>query len=125
MQTDWKDIAQFFGLLLLSGYYQVFTENDYWSTSEDTTVPIASTAKSRKKFKGIKRNFHLMDNAFLQPGDKLDKIESIYDEMNKKFIHFGLFHKLLSIDKSMVQYYGHHSSKMFIRGKPIPFGYKI
>ena len=31
----------------------------------------------------------------------------------------------LDIDKSMVPNYGHHSSKQFIRGKPIQFGFEI
>ena len=30
----------------------------------------------------------------------------------------------LSIDEQMVPYFGRHSAKMFIRGKPIRFGYK-
>ncbi|XP_066958591.1 piggyBac transposable element-derived protein 3-like [Macrobrachium rosenbergii] len=29
------------------------------------------------------------------------------------------------MDESMVPYYGQHSAKMFIQGKPIKFGYKI
>ena len=37
----------------------------------------------------------------------------------------GVFHDKLSIDESMVPYYGRHSAKMFIRGKPIRFGFKI
>jgi len=32
---------------------------------------------------------------------------------------------LLSIDESMVPYFGRHSCKQFIRGKPIRFGYKL
>lgn len=31
----------------------------------------------------------------------------------------------VSIDESMVPYYGHHSTKQHIHGKPIRFGYKI
>ena len=31
----------------------------------------------------------------------------------------------MSIDESMVPYYGRHSSKQFIRGKPIRFGFKV
>ncbi|KRY39084.1 PiggyBac transposable element-derived protein 3 [Trichinella spiralis] len=42
-----------------------------------------------------------------------------------KHRQFGIFHEQLSIDEGMVPYYGHHSCKMFIRGKPIRFGYKI
>ena len=30
-----------------------------------------------------------------------------------------------SIDEIMVPYYGRHSSKQYIRGKPIRFGYKV
>ena len=36
-----------------------------------------------------------------------------------------MFHTQLSIDESMVPYYGCHSCKQFIRGKPIRFGYKM
>ncbi|KRY22679.1 PiggyBac transposable element-derived protein 3 [Trichinella patagoniensis] len=42
-----------------------------------------------------------------------------------KHRQFGIFHEKLSIDEGMVPYYGHHTCKMFIRGKPIRFGYKI
>ncbi|XP_066943510.1 piggyBac transposable element-derived protein 3-like [Macrobrachium rosenbergii] len=31
----------------------------------------------------------------------------------------------LSVDESMVPYYGRHSAKMFIQGMPLRFGYKI
>ena len=38
---------------------------------------------------------------------------------------YGIFYENLSIDESMVPYFGRHSCKQFIRGKPIRFGYKI
>ena len=44
--------------------------------------------------------------------------------MNASLQQFGLFEKDLSIDKQMVPYFGRNSAKMFIRGKPIRFGYK-
>ena len=36
-----------------------------------------------------------------------------------------VFHELLSVDESMVPYFGKHRAKMYIKGKPIRFGYKI
>ena len=30
-----------------------------------------------------------------------------------------------SIDETMVSYFGRHSAKQFIRGKPVRFGYKV
>ena len=35
-----------------------------------------------------------------------------------------MFAKDLTIDEQMAPYFGKHSEKMFIRGKPIKFGYK-
>ncbi|KRX27638.1 PiggyBac transposable element-derived protein 3 [Trichinella nelsoni] len=90
-------LMQFFGLILLSGCHLVPSENHFWSTADDVCVSIVPRVMSRNKFKNVKRYFHL----------------------------FGVYQEKLSIDESMVPYYGHHSSKMFIRGKPIRFGQKI
>jgi hypothetical protein len=124
--TDDADIAHFPGLFLLSGYHTLNSENDYWSTlREDLDIPIVPTLMSRQKLGNIKSTFHVMDNATLQEGDKLGKSRPIYDVLRSGVQRYGVFHKLLRIDKSMVPYYAHHSCKMFIRAKPICFGYKI
>ena len=52
-------------------------------------------------------------------------MEPLYDLLNKKIQQFGIVHEDLSIDDSMVLYYGRHSCKHFIRAKPIRFGYKL
>lgn len=54
----------------------------------------------------------------------MSKIAPVYSLLNKNLLQFGIFHELFSIDESMIPYYGRHSAKMFIRGKPIRFGYK-
>ena len=36
-----------------------------------------------------------------------------------------MVHEDLSIDESMVPYFGRHSCKQFIRAKPVRFGYKL
>lgn len=120
-----NDILQFFGLLLLSGYHSVPTEDMYWSSAEDTCVPIVPTVMPRTRFRNIKKFFHVMDNNKLEKGDKLGKISPIYKELSKNLQQFGIWHEKLSIDESMVPYYGRHSCKMFIRGKPIRFGFKV
>jgi len=45
--------------------------------------------------------------------------------VNAKLQQFGVFSRFLSIDEEMVPYFGHHSAKMFIRSKPVRFGYKL
>lgn len=55
----------------------------------------------------------------------LTQFRPLYDIMNKKFIKFGIWKKKLSIDELTIPYFAHHSCKIFIRGKPIRFGYKL
>ena len=55
----------------------------------------------------------------------MSKIAPLYEMLNRNLIQFGIFNKLLSVDKSMIPYFGRHSAKMFIRGKLICFDFKI
>ncbi|KAF5281922.1 hypothetical protein FQR65_LT14448 [Abscondita terminalis] len=119
-----EDIRQFLGLLLISGYHNVPSEDDYWSTAEDMQVPIFSSTMSREKFRSIKRHIHLADNTNLG-SSKVAKVAQLYEKLNSNFQQFGTFHQLLSIDEAMIPYHGHHSAKMFIKNKPVRFGFKI
>ena len=119
------EIRVFLGILLLSGYHKLPEERHYWSTQPDLGVPIVASAMTRNRFQALKSVIHFADNNNLQEGNKLAKIEPIYTLLNENLKKYGIFHQMLSVDESMVPYYGRHSAKMFIRGKPIRFGYKI
>ena len=79
---------------------------------------------SRKSFEDIKKLIHFVDNNNLPAGDGLAKFQSLQDRLNASLQQFGVFAKDLAIDEQMVPYFGRHSAKMFIRGRPIRFGYK-
>ncbi|CAH2101337.1 unnamed protein product [Euphydryas editha] len=80
---------------------------------------------SRNRFREIKRNLHLVDKKDAPHTlDKMFKVRKLCDILIKKFNQWGVFHENLSIDESMVKYFGHHPAKQFIRGKPIRYGYK-
>ena len=72
------------------------------------------------------RYFHAADNFSLDQEDKFAKIRPFLDIVNKKFLSFGSVfgYDNISIDESMVPYYGRDPVKQFIRGKPIRWGYK-
>ena len=125
VKTNREEISQFLGILLLSGYHQVPREEWYWSTAPDIAVPIVPTVMSRQRFRDLKSCFHLVNNQELPAGDKLAKVRPLYEALLKQLQQFGVFTHDLSIDESMVPYYGHHSAKMYIKGKPIRFGFKI
>ena len=45
--------------------------------------------------------------------------------LNCNLVQFDIFHEVLSVDESMVPYFGRRSAKMFIKEKRSCFGYKI
>ena len=67
--------------------------------------------------------FHVADNANLTEGDKYAKVRPL--KLNPLFMTFFPLQKELSVDESMIPYYGKHSLKQHIHGKPIQFGYKM
>ena len=71
---------------------------------------------ARNRFTEIKKYLHL--------ADKLSKMAHMYKLLNAQLTQFGVSSEL-SIDESLVPYYGRHSCKMFITGKPIRFSYKL
>lgn len=120
-----QDLDKFISIMLLTGYHSLPRERLCWNKDEDIKVPFVAEQMSRSRFSEIKKYIHLADNDKIVPGDKLYKVRSFISALNTRFQQFGVFSKYLSIDEEMVPYFGHHSAKMFLRGKPIRFGYKL
>lgn len=123
--VDRNEICRLLGILLLSGYHSLPNETDYWSNQPDLGVSVVSQSLSKNRYMAMKRNLHLADNQNLQAGNKAAKVQPFYDLLNNNLTKFGVWHENLSIDESMVPYFGRSSLKMFIRGKPIRFGFKL
>jgi DNA excision repair protein ERCC-6 len=119
------DIEIFLGILLLSGYHTVPSERDYWANDPDLNVPIVATAMSRDRYLKIKKYLHVANNQKLEVGNKVAKVSRLYEMLNASLLQVGIFHHHLAADESMLPYFGKHSGKMFIRGKPIRFGFKL
>ena len=124
-KTTSEEIKRFLGILLLSGYHSVPHEDHFWSNSPDLGVRIVSETMSNKRYHTIKKYLHLADNQNLPSGDKVAKVSPLYQLLNDNLVQFGVWHTDLSIDESMVPYFGRHGIKMFIKGKPIRFGFKL
>lgn len=111
-------------MLVLCGYHKLPRSDLYWSKAEDLSVPLVANKMSRAKFRLIKRYIHACDSQKLEMGDKMAKVRPLFRLFNSSLQQFGIFSKNLSVDEQMVPYFGRHNCKMFIRGKPIRFGYK-
>ena len=123
--TNNQDMKTFLAILLLSGYSALPRRRMYWEKSCDVRNEAVSSAMSRKRFEDHFRYLHLNDNACINRSDKLAKIRNFLVMINERCLVYFPVSRNLSIDESMIPYYGHHSSKQFIRGKPIRFGFKL
>ena len=114
----------FVAIILLSAYNAIPRQRQYWSQDDDLACPAVSRNKTRNRFEEIKRFLHFAGNDCLPKGNKMPKIRSLQEVVNASLQQFGVFAEDLSVDEQMVPYFGSHLCKIFIRGKPIRFGYK-
>ena len=119
------ELKSFMAILLLSGYVVLPRRSMYWEHSEDTHNPVVSSLMSRNRFDSIMQNLHLADNMNLDQSDKFAKVRDIINHMNDSCLKNFLPQETISIDESMIPYFGRHGAKQYIHGKPIKFGYKM
>ena len=77
-----------------------------------------------KNFKLVKKYIHFNDNAKVDSSDNVFKLRPIIRALNINFKKFGIFEKNISVDEQMVPYTGKHSIRMFMKNKPVRFGFK-
>lgn len=118
------EMYTFIGILLLSGYVSLPRRRMFWENSEDVHNNLVSNSMRRNRFEEIFSNLHAADNGNLPVNDKYGKLRYLIDALNIQFLRFAPIQKNVSIDESMIPYYGRHGCKQFIRGKPVRFGYK-
>ena len=79
----------------------------------------------RDRFQQIMRFVHCSDNNNIDKEDKMFKLRPLMNVLKDKYLKHFVPEQELDYDESMIEYYGRHSCKQFIRGKPIRFGYKV
>ena len=122
-----EELKVYVGILLLTGYMTPKNMRMFWETKTDVHNELVSTAMRRNRFFEIHKYLHLCDSNNLPDNDKFAKVSEYYQKLNESF--YQNFKKILSnkvsIDETMVPYFGRHSCKQHIHGKPLRFGYKL
>lgn len=119
------ELKVFIGIMLISGYNVVSDRDDYWTNKSDMHNDLISTAMSRNRFKQISRFIHFTEQTDVDPHDKMWKLRPLTNCLNQNFLRNFHPEQDLSYDESMIAYFGRHSCKQFIKGKPLRFGYKV
>lgn len=120
-----EEIKCVVGILILSGYDAKPGRRFYWDSKPDMANPMVKNAMRRNRFDQVLQFLHLADNSFPDLKDKAWKIRPLMDKLNETFLEHFTPEEEINFDESMVKYFGRHSCKQFIRGKPIRFGFKM
>ncbi|KAJ4940010.1 hypothetical protein JOQ06_029441 [Pogonophryne albipinna] len=116
-----EEVLTFYGILTPLG--TALFQEDTWPLDSDVHNESISDAMQRNRFDEIMASLHVVDNTKITD-DPFFKVRPIFSELNQSYKVMP-FQEWLSVDESMIRYYGRHGCKQFIRGKPIRFGYKL
>ncbi|XP_045101311.1 piggyBac transposable element-derived protein 3-like [Portunus trituberculatus] len=120
------EMKTFIGILLVSGYCCIPRHRLYWQRQPDVYNELIADSMRRDRFDEIMKYFHAADNTKLPKKDKYGKVSPLMEILNGNFLKYGeVFGPInISIDESMIPYFGRYPTKQFIRGKPVRWGHK-
>jgi DNA excision repair protein ERCC-6 len=127
LNLTFDEVKVYIAVLLLTGYLTPKYLRMFWETKDDAHNGLIANSIRRNRFFEIHKYLHLCDNMNLPTADKFGKVREYFKLLNSKFIenfkYVASTH--ISVDETMVPYYGRHSTKQHIHGKPLRFGYKV
>lgn len=109
----------------MSGYNILPGKFFFWDSASDMRNEFVADSMRRERFITIMKFMHWADNTQMSSTDKVWKIRPVIDMLQAKFLENFVPTEHMNYDESMIKYYGRHSLKQFIKGKPIRFGYKV
>ena len=124
-KIDSNEMRSLLAVLLLSGYILYARHSMYWEMCLDSRNTIVASLFTRNRFLNVLEYHHLADNNNLNPSDKFSEVNPLLRMMNESCLENFIPEKNISIDESMVPYYGRHGCKQYIQNKPVKFGYKL
>ena len=80
---------------------------------------------ARNRFDEILKHLQLADNTSLDPNGKFSKVQPLLNKLNEQCLSNHLPEQTVSIDESMVSFFGRYGCKQFMKNKPVKFGYKL
>ncbi len=118
-----NELIVFLGGLMMSGYVPLPNKRLYWDRDDDVPKLLSNSIRCNR-FEAILHAIHMNDNSKIDQNDRLYKLRPFIELIENRFLEHAPAEEYLSIDESMIPYYGRHYAKQFIRGKPIRFGFK-
>lgn len=115
----------FLGILITTIVNSRKHERDYWSSNTMLHHKRIAAVMTRDEFLKIKNKLKLSKSSDFDSKDRVWKIRKVFELLRKNLKQFGYFSSILSIDESMIKFFGRSIIKQFMRNKPIKFGLKM
>lgn len=123
--TNKNEIKIFWGLTLLMGFVKKPSVAQYWSTNELISTPLFGKVMSRNRYQELMRYLHFADNTDnSNSDDKLKKLRPYYDAVVTSFSQALLPGEHISIDESLIRFFGRLSFKTYMGKKSAKYGMK-
>ena len=99
----------------------------FWEEAPDVQHHLVKNAVPRNRFISILQNLHFCDSTTIVPSDKCGKVRPLLDMICNNFQKHAKLTKNVTIDDSMIIYYGKfgQSLKQRMPMKPNRSGYKV
>ena len=96
-----------------------------WQKREDAQNLYVKKAMGRNTFESIIKNIYFVEPEDLDPSDPFWKVRPLFDAINRTAKKLVTQPEYVSVDETIVRYFGPHPLKQCIRDKPERFGWKI
>ena len=110
-----KKLKSFIAILVLSDYNQFPRQETYLQRREENQNQMVTALMTRHEFEESKKFLHLADNVSLDKTDRFAKVRLLFDAVNKQCVAYYKPEQHLSVDKSVVPYFGKHGAKQLYR----------
>ena len=120
LTIDNNTLKTFIAILLASTYVDLPRRPMYWEHNKDTHNKTVSSLLTRSRFDEIMQNLYLTEDSNL-----FAKLRPLIDKLSEQCLANYLPEQSVSIDESMVPYFGCHGCKQYMRKKTVKFGYKL
>lgn len=127
VNTNYNEICNFFGILIISGIVNMPSYRMYWA--QETRYPVIADVMSRNRFEKLRTYLHFNDNEKMKNRgdpdyDKLFKLRPFINALQENFSNIEP-EEHNSIDEIIIPFKGRSSLKQYVKNKPHKWGIKV
>ena len=117
------EIKKFIAFILYMGLVRVSNYEDYWRTFSLYNGLWGRAFFSRDRFKALLAFIHV-DDPDSDTTDRLCKVRYVYEQVQKASCRYWQPRQHVSLDERMIRFKGRHAMKVYLKNKPVKWGFK-